>query len=255
MIGLNGHKLYWEDNDRDYKECSIYLKSYEEPELWRQCLNDDNSLNSTKVLNIFKSALSNISHYSNADIHRMQQAVTLELPSYEWNFDLVPCFHTTSNVYLIPNGSGKWMKTNPEKDKELITSVNQKHSGKFLELVRLVKYWNSKSFANKSKFQSSYLLEIMLAKYYDRLYWFSDLETEFKNSLTYLYSALDINIADPKGIEGNINRLNANEKLVLKNRICCDLIELTKANESDNIIKKFDYWKNVLGQNFPDYEV
>ncbi|HDR1204500.1 TPA: nucleotidyltransferase, partial [Pasteurella multocida] len=116
MIGLSGHNLYWIDNICDYKGCSIHLQSGVEPSLWKDCLDDDNSLNSIKLLNIFKSALNNVSHYKSADIHRQQQAVTLELSSYEWNFDLVPCFHTTSDVYLIPNGKGKWMKTDPRRD-------------------------------------------------------------------------------------------------------------------------------------------
>ena len=167
MIGLNGHLLYWYENIDDYKNCSIHLKQdVQDSGLWKDCLNEDKSLNSTKLLNKFKSALTNISHYENADIHRKQQAITLKLSSYEWNFDLVPCFYTTSGVYLIPNGKGGWMKTNPEKDQELVTSINKKHNGNFLELVRLVKYWNSKAFDKKANLESSYLLEVMLANYY-----------------------------------------------------------------------------------------
>ena len=141
MIGLNGHLLYWNDNIYDYTNCSIHLKpDVQTSGLWEDCLNEDKSLNSTRLLNKFKNALINISHYESANIHRRQQAITLKLSSYEWNFDLVPCFHTTSGVYLIPNGKGGWMKTNPEKDQELVTSINKKHNGNFLELVRLVKH-------------------------------------------------------------------------------------------------------------------
>lgn len=255
MIGLSGHNLYWIDNIEDYKDCSIHLQSGVEPSLWKDCLDDDNSLNSIKLLNIFKSALNNVSHYKSADIHRMQQAVTLKLSSYEWNFDLVPCFHTTSDIYLIPNGFGKWMKTDPRKDKELVTSVNQKHSGNFLELVRLVKYWNSKSFTNKPKFNSSYLLEVMLSNYYQSQTYLGNLEKEFEKCLLYLSYYLNRDVQDPKGIEDNINKLTCDERQSLQNRIENDLMQISKANTCEKESEKFNYWKKVLGDEFPDYGV
>lgn len=252
MIGLDGNKLYWNDNIWNYQECSVYLKNGVDAELWKDCLNSDNSLNSTILLNSFKSALSEVPHYDNASIHRMQQAITLKLSSYEWNFDLVPCFHTTSGDYLIPNGSGRWMKTNPKKDRELITKINTKHSGKFLELVRLVKYWNNKSFSYKSKFDSSYLIEVMLANYYNEKPYFDDLEIEFENSLCYLYNNLHSYVKDPKGIEGNLNRLSNEKRQLLKQRIEKDLGEIHFA-KSKMKSEKFLHWKNVLGQDFPNY--
>lgn len=254
MIGLNGHLLYWHENIDDYKNCSIHLKQdVQDSGLWKDCLNEDKSLNSTKLLNKFKSALTNISHYENADIHRKQQAITLKLSSYEWNFDLVPCFYTTSGIYLIPNGNGKWMKTNPEKDQDLITDVNQKHNGNFLELVRLVKYWNTKAFDRKAKIPSSYLLEVMLTNCYSQKEYFDDVPFEFEQSLIYLKDNIQKRINDPKDIEGDLNHLNDEEKINLISRINNDLenIENSRGVSKE---KEFKYWKEVLGNEFPDYE-
>lgn len=253
MIGLNGHLLYWYENIYDYKNCLIYLKpDVQTSGLWKDCLNEDDSLNSTKLLNKFKNALVNISHYESANIHRRQQAITLKLSSYEWNFDLVPCFHTTSGVYLIPNGKGGWMKTNPEKDQELVTSINQKHNGKFLELVRLVKYWNSKAFDRKANIESSYLLEVMLANYYSSRENVYDIEYEFEKSLSYLRDSIWNTVDDPKNIEGDLNHLSYEEKINLTSRINNDLknIEDTK---KVSVEKSFEYWKKVLGDKFPSY--
>ena len=251
MIGLNGHLLYWNDNIYDYINCSIHLKQdVQDSGLWKDCLNEDKSLNSTKLLNKFKSALTNISHYENADIHRKQQAITLKLSSYKWNFDLVPCFHTTSGVYLIPNGNGGWMKTNPEKDQELVTSINQKHNGKFLELVRLVKYWNSKAFDRKANIKPSYLLEVMLANYYssrEDLY-----DIEFEQSLNYLRTSIWNIVNDPKNIEGNLNHLSYEEKINLTSRINNDLKNIEDAKKV-SAEQSFEYWKKVLGNEFPNY--
>lgn len=253
MIGLNGHLLYWYENIDDYKNCSIHLKQdVQDSGLWKDCLNEDKSLNSTKLLNKFKSALTNISHYENADIHRKQQAITLKLSSYEWNFDLVPCFYTTSGVYLIPNGKGGWMKTNPEKDQELVTSINKKHNGNFLELVRLVKYWNSKAFDKKANLESSYLLEVMLANYYrsrEKLY---DIDYEFEQSLIYLRDSIWDIVNDPKNIEGDLNNLSYEEKINLTSRINNDLENIEDAKKV-SVEQSFEYWKKVLGDEFPNY--
>lgn len=252
MIGLNGHLLYWEDN-YDYKNCSIHLKSdVQTSGLWKDCLNEDKSLNSTKLLNKFKDALINISHYESASIHRRQQAITLKLSSYEWNFDLVPCFHTTSGVYLIPNGNGGWMKTNPEKDQELVTSINQEHNGKFLELVRLVKYWNSKAFDRKANIESSYLLEVMLANYYSSREYVYDIEFEFEKSLKYLRKNISNTVDDPKDIEGDLNNLSKEEKKNLVLRIDNDLKNIEDAKKV-SAAQSFEYWKKVLGNEFPNY--
>lgn len=254
MIGLNGHLLYWYENIYDYKNCSIHLKQdIQDSGLWKDCLNEDKSLNSTKLLNKFKNALIDISHYESANIHRRQQAITLKLSSYEWNFDLVPCFHTTSGVYLIPNGKGGWMKTNPEKDQELVTSINQKHNGKFLELVRLVKYWNSKAFDRKAKIPSSYLLEVMLTNCYSQKEYFYDTPLEFEQSLCYLKDNIWNTVNDPKDIEGDLNHLNYEEKISLISRINNDLENIENSSGVSKE-KEFKYWKEVLGNEFPDYE-
>lgn len=253
MIGLNGHLLYWYENIYDYKNCSIHLKpDVQTSGLWKDCLNEDKSLNSTKLLNKFKNALINISHYESANIHRRQQAITLKLSSYEWNFDLVPCFHTTSGVYLIPNGNGGWMKTNPEKDQELVTSINQEHNGKFLELVRLVKYWNSKAFDRKANIESSYLLEVMLANYYSSREYVYDIEFEFEKSLKYLRKNISNTVDDPKDIEGDLNNLSKEEKKNLVLRIDNDLKNIEDAKKV-SVAQSFEYWKKVLGNEFPNY--
>lgn len=253
MIGLNGHLLYWYENIYDYKNCLIYLKpDVQTSGLWKDYLNEDDSLNSTKLLNKFKNALVNISHYESANIHRRQQAITLKLSSYEWNFDLVPCFHTTSGVYLIPNGKGGWMKTNPEKDQELVTSINKKHNGNFLELVRLVKYWNSKAFDRKANIESSYLLEVMLANYYSSRESLSNIEYEFEQSLNYLRDNIRNTVDDPKNIEGNLNHLSDDEKTNLILRIDNDLKNIKDAKKV-SMGQSFEYWKKVLGNKFPNY--
>jgi hypothetical protein len=112
-------------------------------------------LNSTKVINRFVSKLSDLSDYDKAELHKNHEAATLKMKSYTWNFDIVPCFYTTEDFYLIPDGKGSWKKTDPRIDNDRTTTINQRHNGNLLNLIRLVKYWNNRKVTIK---MNSYLL-------------------------------------------------------------------------------------------------
>lgn len=58
----------------------------------------------------FISKLADLNDYSKAEMHKNQEAATLKMKSYTWNFDIVPCFYAKENFYLIPDGSGNWKK-------------------------------------------------------------------------------------------------------------------------------------------------
>ena len=119
---------------------------------------DDGYVNSRRVLNAMKAGLAKLPAYSKADTHRRQQAVTLKLSSYDWNFDLVPSLQVADAVgqtdyYLIPDGQGRWMKSDPRKAQEDATGLNTSHGGQFLPSVRLLKYWKKrKGFGAISSF-------------------------------------------------------------------------------------------------------
>lgn len=87
----------------------------------------------TKVINCFISKLSDLQDYSKAEMYKNHEAATIQLKSYTWNFDIVPCFYTDTDFYLIPDDSGNWKKIAPRIDNERITNINQKHNGKLFE--------------------------------------------------------------------------------------------------------------------------
>ena len=93
--------------------------------------------------------------------------MTLELLSYDWTFDIVPCFKCSEqDKYIIPNGKGHWKFTNPRIEQERVTRINQKHGGKVLDTIRLVKYWNRRG---KMPTMVSYVLETMILDYFDSI--------------------------------------------------------------------------------------
>ena len=103
-----------------------------------------NYLNSTKVINRFIRKLRDLHDYSKSEMHKNQEAATLKLKSYDWNFDIVPCFYMDIDKFLIPDGFGNWKLTDPRIDNQRTTDINQKHKGKLLDVIRIMKYWNNR---------------------------------------------------------------------------------------------------------------
>ena len=225
------------------------------------CHDDSTRVNSTKIINRFKKKLEDVHQYSSAEIHKNHEALTLKLKSYEWNFDIVPCFMTSENsqgktYYLIPDGKGYWKKTDPRIDKENLTGTNQKHDGKMLNVIRLVKYWNRQKSIG---INSSYLLENMVTNYYkqDFVTCGSYIDMEFIKVLNYLKEAVKNPVDDPKGIQGDLNQIDSLDALLISSKIEIHYNKAKEARELEtngDIEGCFDKWKEVLGNDFPDYE-
>jgi hypothetical protein len=181
------------------------------------CFDGTNILSSRKVINKFIAMLVKVPQYEKAEIKRNMEAATLNLKSYSWVFDLVPCFFTRENCfgqdyYLIPDGQGNWKKTDPRVDRDRVTEVNQSHSGRIVNIVRLMKYWNRRPTMPS---MSSYLLENMILDYYSIRFEPTAskyIDLEFLNVLRYIKDKVFFPVDDPKGIQGNINKLSHEEK-------------------------------------------
>lgn len=217
---------------------------------------DTNYLNSTKVINRFIKKLGGLNDYSNAEMHKNQEAATLKLKSYDWNFDIVPCWHMDIDKFLIPDGSGNWKSTDPRIDNQRTTAINQKHNGKLLDVIRIMKYWNNRAITYT---MGSYLLECMILEVYDNMaekdnYW---VDLEFRDLLNSLSSKILCGVYDPKGIQGDLNtfsyeaRTSISAALSAAYKKACEAstLEITEKNQKGAISK----WREVLGCTFPDY--
>lgn len=215
-----------------------------------------NHLNSTKVINRFISKLYELSDYSKAEMHKNHEAATLKLKSYDWNFDIVPCFYCTGDFYLIPDGNGNWKKTDPRIDNARTSEINQSQNGHLLELIRLVKYWNNRRITYTI---SSYMLECMILNRYENMsmsdkWW---IDVEFRNTLQYLSMAIYNSVNDPKGIQGNLNSFSYSEKSKISEALSNAHSKAVEAFNLEAIVKDqkvaVKKWKEVLGLGFPDY--
>lgn len=224
------------------------------------CHTDGQTLNSSRVVNRFVKALGSIPQYKSADINRRGEAAVLRLASYDWNFDIVPGFFTAPDYlgrtyYLIPDGRGHWKKTDPRKDRDRISKINQDNNGHVLNVIRTMKYWHRRPTMPSA---SSYMFETIVASFYENHFgkttqW---VDLEVGPVLRHIANAILFDVQDPKAIQGNLNDLPIEDRWKIHERALADASRADSArsfentSEHENAISK---WREVFGIDFPRY--
>lgn len=217
-------------------------------------------LDSRRVINRFVKALKEVPQYSSSEANRRGEAAVLRLTSRPWDFDILPGFFTAPEssgrtYYVIPNGSGHWKKTDPRRDREWVTSVNQKHEGRVLNIVRVMKFWQRRP---TMPWMAPYSFECMVVNNYDgRWDTASDvIDSEIPKALDGISSAVHGAILDPKDIQGDLNSLGLVERLKIAERATSDATkarEARKLDEQGETRRAIAKWQEVFGPCFPDY--
>lgn len=229
--------------------------------LKQYCNAGTNTLNSRKIVNRLVKAVAGVPQYSSAAVNRRGEAAVLKLTSYTWNFDLVPGFFTSPDLYgrtyyLIPDGSGDWKKTDPRIDAERVSTINQAHDGHVLNVIRAMKFWNRRPTMPTV---SSYTFEAIVLDYYavtkaaEASKW---IDLEVGPFLRHLATAILSSVNDPKGIQGDINDLDWTQRMAVRDRALLDAGKAEQArqfetnNDHRNAINK---WREVFGPLFPEF--
>lgn len=255
MIGIAANGATYNSSD---PWDDVHITASTTNQAQKDCTREDGTLNSTQVINKFKSKLEHVREYSRSDVHKSGEAVVLNLTSKDWSFDIVPCFHTVTesdgrSYYLIPNGKGNWKKTDPTKDKEHVTNTNKDNGGRVLELIRLCKKWNN---VKKATTIPSYLLETMIINYCDSQTTLSQfIDYRFRDTLKYIADNITNSVSDMKEIQGDINTLSDSDKSKLKEKANNDYQKACEASEMETVNqeKAIKLWGEILGGDFPTY--
>jgi hypothetical protein len=207
------------------------------------------------VVNKVKNSLSKISQYSSAELHSRGEAATLNLSSYEWVFDIVPCFYTDSGLYLIPDRDGNWKPSDPRVDQTIVTDENQNKGGKLLQLIRTLKYWNRR---NSTFTISSYFFENLVINYSKSKSELSQwIDYDIQNFFYFLSQEIWNSTFDPQGFQGDLNTFNYNQKLSISQKAEWahqKASEAIKAETEEKDMKKsISLWREILGTSFPQY--
>jgi hypothetical protein len=248
--------------DLSYRVCTTNVKMIDNAtsnNLSKLCYNGTRYLNSRMVINAFIRMLSTIAKYDKAPKYRNGEACILDLKSYPWSFDIVPCFRAQDDsggdaFYLIPDGNGFWRKTDPRIDRERVQRLNKYHDGKLLNIIRLVKYWNRRPTMPSVQ---SYLIECIVLDFYaDKLMIMDNISNEFSRVLEYISKAVLKQVSDPKGFEVNINNEISSVKIAVARRAKLDQLRAEKAlsyQEEGNHKIAINLWRLIFGSRFPTY--
>lgn len=214
--------------------------------------NDDGTLNSRKVVENLKAALQDVPQYQKADIKRNKEAVTLKPLSYDWNFDIVPCFYTTTNFYLIPDGEGRWKPTDPRIDKKRLEDADA-DVGMVRQIIRTMKYWKKRTWSNSL---SSYAFEQLLLGIIEQMEIY-DIQRNVWVVLTQLSNSIKKAIPDPKGYQSDLNCLSNEERErfaeIAERHATIANDGIVAENFYDDHQKAIGKWRLVFGDEFPQY--
>lgn len=221
--------------------------------------NDDYGyVSSIRLLNKLKALLASVPNYQSADKKRNYQAVVLNLKSYTWSFDIVPACEINGvsgcvESFLIPDGSGNWMKTDPRIDKKNITDENQRHDSKFIPTVRLLKYWKELKYKNiLSYYFETLAIQVFrhatpISNFQYAIYYF------FKNCPSFLLASCP----DPKGLGPNLDAgidWNTKQNIVESMKYAADYSYNALVYEEKGMHKEAIFsWQQVFGKEFPNY--
>ncbi|OFD66079.1 hypothetical protein BWGOE6_04040 [Bacillus mycoides] len=211
-------------------------------------------LSSRKVANKIKNNISKVSQYQKAEIRSSQEAVILNLISYDWTFDIIPAFVTVEefdgrSYYLIPDGNGHWKKTDPRIDQTRVTEVNKKTDFNVLEFIRIIKFWNKVQNLKVS----SYLIENMVLNYFENEFIWSTKRYQLMYFFEYLKGSIYMPVNDPKGLQGDLNDLESSKKQAIDNKAsACEeaarkAIEYENEKDYENADKQ---WRVIFGDEY-----
>jgi hypothetical protein len=200
------------------------------------------NVSSTKLVNQIKKSLGKVINYSKAEINRNQQAVSAYLDSSKIEF------------YLIPNGYGHWMRSDPRKDTESVTRVNKKHNGNLLPTMRLLKYWNWRTHKPRL---SSYYFETLALKVFEN----APTIDSFPKAIRYFFSFcpiyLDFACSDPKVLGPDLDKDVASDtKKKVKDAMKEAELASGEAIAFESLSRQefaINCWKKVFGPSFPGY--
>lgn len=172
----------------------------------------------------------------------------------------MPCFlvreqsYPFGDFYLIPDGAGQWKKTDPRVDRTKLIELNQRHNGKVLNLIRIIKHWNRRKTMPTI---SSYLMENIVVNYCSKETTLSDwIDVEIPYFLEYLSSAIYQPVYDPKNIQGDINNIHHEDRYKISYKAIEDnnKAKLARDYENRNDHKSsINKWREIFGYEFPLY--
>jgi hypothetical protein len=245
---LNDQYTYWLKIDNDSAPLAKFRDTF-------------GYVSSTRLLNQLKKSLGKVKNYARAELKRTGEAVVLNLTSYTWVFDIVPAVPIANSFnkseydyFLIPNGNGNWMRTDPRKDTEYVTRVNRQQDGLLLPTMRLLKYWNAR--IHKPRLPSYYFETVVLHTLNN-----ASKFTSYPAAIQYFFNVgsiyLNLSCSDPKGLGPNLDKDVDGEMKRKVSHAMKDAHSLATSAVVAELMgshgSAMEFWQKVFGSTFPLY--
>lgn len=176
------------------------------------------------------------------------QAVTITFTDFK--VDVVPAFNRQGGGYLIPNGSGGWISTDPTVQADVLTRENRAHSGDLVPLVKMIKGWNRSNGDTLSGFYVE-LVTVDILK--------NVTISDYPSGARYVFDKgrekIKYKQLDPAGLGEQINALKSGsvDEALRRFSLAYDRAVRAEAFASRDNISATDEWRKVFGDYFPAY--
>jgi hypothetical protein len=222
-------------------------------------------VSSTKLIEEFAAVLKR--RFPETKVKPGGQAVEIQMTHGQTSttdglgYDIVPCFSLKplqkddAPFYLMPDGQGGWIRTNPRSDAAVADILQENHNSLFRKVVKLLKYWNTEQLGGAL---SSYFVELSVARVYLDKVVKSESVTTLSHGVALAFWAVQQAVTQgaqsswvvhaPPVLPGS---LTATQLMVLKSDVnrACAAWEDEKAG---NMVSSAAKWKCVFGSKLPD---
>lgn len=165
--------------------------------------------------------------------------------------DVTPCFPRQGGGYLMSNGSGGWMNTNPPFHANLMATADITLGRKLKPMVRLMKAWN---IAN-SHHLSSFHMELMVKEIHSGVIRSHAVEIEY--TLRHLQNLVPKRFDDPWPDGQRIDSyLSASKRDTILSILESDAKRAGEAlayERAGKVREAFERWAIIYGHTFPAY--
>lgn len=163
--------------------------------------------------------------------------------------DVAPVFGIQGGGYLLPDGRGGWLTTNPDRHRDWIADRNRELNYHLKPLARAVKRWNRVH----SQRLSSFHIEVMIGRI------FTSLGGDHRKAAALFFANASnyLNVTDPAGHSGDLSaKFTWSKRQAIvqsftsaKDRAGRALV----AEQSSDHAEAIRLWRIVFGDAFPAY--
>jgi hypothetical protein len=163
--------------------------------------------------------------------------------------DVAPVFPRHGGGFLLPDGAGDWLATDPEQHENWSAQRNRELDNRMKPLVRMIKAWNR---AHSTRLKGFHL-EVMVGSVFSAL---SNNSRE-NTQMFFEHAGSLLRINDPAGHGGDLaSYLTANQEAAVRNSFILAAVRARSARSAEargNPQEAFRLWRLIYGNEFPAY--